>query len=369
MNILTSATFFLLTSASTLFRQPEQVLKARSAPIHTPPAIVYGFVPYWMLSTPTLSKVPTHLSFFSLRITQDGTIVPDAVVSQDTALYLDTMLEKMRNKSDRSQKTEATLTMMDQDDIPVFFSSPSALLRYQENLQALLQTVSLDGMNIDVEYSGVVDDSLSNTYISFLKNTRDILRRANPSAHFSLSAYADAGSVRRITDLAQAAPFVDHIIMMSYDYHTNGAPRAGPNSPLFGKKEYGFESDIMSDLKAYTDLVPAKKILLGIPLYGRQWEVTNHESAFAFTIPKTGESVLLKHIEPLTKKRGFLRFFDPVSLTPYVFFLKGSTPYTIHYEDAQSVGFKLDLVRQAGLGGVAFWALGYEPESFLLKTI
>ena len=37
-------------------------------------------------------------------------------------------------------------------------------------------------------------------------------------------------------------------------------------------------------------------------------------------------------------------------------------PHQIYFEDERSLKAKLELVKQTGLGGVGFWALGYEGE-------
>jgi spore germination protein YaaH len=55
--------------------------------------------------------------------------------------------------------------------------------------------------------------------------------------------------------------------------------------------------------------------------------------------------------------------WDEDALSPYVIYTKDDRQHVIYYEDARSIGFKLQLAKELNLGGVAIWALGYEDRS------
>jgi len=44
------------------------------------------------------------------------------------------------------------------------------------------------------------------------------------------------------------------------------------------------------------------------------------------------------------------------------FMKKNGTISQIYFDDLKSISLKVELVRQLNLGGVAFWALGYEDQ-------
>ena len=48
---------------------------------------------------------------------------------------------------------------------------------------------------------------------------------------------------------------------------------------------------------------------------------------------------------------------------PYITYKEDGKQKIIFYENTQSLAYKMDLVRQADLGGIAIWALGYEGDA------
>jgi spore germination protein YaaH len=54
--------------------------------------------------------------------------------------------------------------------------------------------------------------------------------------------------------------------------------------------------------------------------------------------------------------------WDDLSMTPWVVFEEDGEIHQIYFENEKSLKAKLDLVKQNQLGGVGFWALGYEGE-------
>jgi spore germination protein len=57
------------------------------------------------------------------------------------------------------------------------------------------------------------------------------------------------------------------------------------------------------------------------------------------------------------------------ALAPYLSYVEDGKNYIIYYENPRSISYKLDLVNQLDLGGVAIWALGYEGEDRVLWDV
>jgi spore germination protein YaaH len=204
-----------------------------------------------------------------------------------------------------------------------------------------------------------VDDTLQHNLAALLEASKKVLSAHSPPLTLSIATYSDAGTIQRLTNLRLIHPYVDHVIMMAYDYHRRISPQAGPNSPLYGKADGKWESDILSDLKGYTDQLPSEKILLGIPFYGYQWQIEDASNPNAFTTPKTGSTMTYEYI-PALLEQGLHRSFDPLAYSPFILFNKNGKAMVLYYDDAQSLRYKFQLVKQARLGGIAIWALGYE---------
>ncbi len=328
----------------------------------TEPLIVYGYLPYWTRTKAVFPTPLTHVSFFSLGIQQNGQVLNLPKQNQEAGYraYQNGALTDLQSKIGAGQKVELTLTMMDQDAIPVFLRDQSAQDVFIHDVQTILASNQVSGINIDIEYNGLVDEQLQDNLVTLLHRLRVLLQSQNPPLSLSIATYSDAGSLQRLTHLQKIAPEVDHIIMMAYDFHRSKSPNAGPNAPLYGKSNGRWAEDIMSDLQQYTQFVPSNKILLGIPFYGYAWSVTDEKNPNSFTLPKTGESVPYANILKLLSRPDVRRYWDQDALSPYLQYTIGKTTKILYYDDPQSLRYKMMLVRQAKLGGIAIWALGYD---------
>lgn len=324
--------------------------------------IVYGYLPYWTSKTAKLPSALTNLSFFSLPIHADGRLLPDDEVWETGEKQVDTgILENLRLKAPHAA-LELTLTMMDQDDIEMFLATPSATPTFLSQLDKLLAKHKLTGINLDVEYVREADETARARFTNFASQIRKHLDRNHPTLSFSIAVLADAASRPRLTDIKALVPFVDHFVIMAYDYVRRASPQSGANAPLYGEAQEKWGKNIMHSVKAYTEIVPAQKLILGVPFYGYEWSVTSTD-VYNHTIPQSGKTAIYERIKSLIDSGKAVRYFDQNSLTPYVLYTQNGKQQQIYYEDSQSLAYKLELVRQAGLAGIAIWALGYEGDS------
>jgi spore germination protein YaaH len=155
---------------------------------------------------------------------------------------------------------------------------------------------------------------------------------------------------------------------MFYDYYRKSSTQAGPVAPLTGicKKNQTdstcLEQDIITHLAKMTRLMPSEKILLGVPFYGYEWQ-TASDNFLANTYSKTGSLATYQRIQKLftnEKVSSISAKWSLSTFSPYLSYIEDEKMYQIHFENAQSLAYKMELVKTANLGGVAIWALGYE---------
>ena len=48
-------------------------------------------------------------------------------------------------------------------------------------------------------------------------------------------------------------------------------------------------------------------------------------------------------------------------MTPWINYEENGGFRQVYYDNRKSLRYKMDVVKQAGVNGVGFWALGYEP--------
>jgi spore germination protein YaaH len=230
-------------------------------------------------------------------------------------------------------------------------------------IATILDTVAetgAQGVNIDFEPLGDVSPTLRDNFTLFiqeLKNSSCLPLHTDHCPLITVSIYPSAGVKPRLWDLAALAPVTDYFVVMTYDYTLPGSSSAGPNAPLRDSTHL-FEHTVVGNIAELTKLVSARKILLGIPLYGYEW-TTRSTKKYSPT-DERGVTASLERIEKMILEQTLTTYWDRNTLTPYGVTGNGKAITQIYFENATSLSLKLELVKSAHLGGIALWALGYE---------
>lgn len=329
--------------------------------------VVYGFLPYWNVEKVTIQPELTHLGYFALAMGSDGSLLTreeDYVEPGYAGLQSDKLLELTNQIEERDGSVEIVLTQFNADDIAAFLSSETSQQKMMESLDDVILAYPINGVNIDIEYAGTYSPQLRDNMSTFIKNVRTHLDTRYENIELSIDMYAGASNNQSIWDIEAIAPEVDYIIVMAYDFHRRSSPQAGPVAPLFGGKEL-WDSDINQHLQEFLKMVPAEKILLGIPFYGYEWQTTNRDPQ-SHTFPDTGSTAQIGKVKELLTRKDELKVeegWNEQALSPYLSYVEDGDTYVLYYENSRSISYKLDYVNQLDLGGVAIWALGYEGDS------
>jgi spore germination protein YaaH len=115
--------------------------------------------------------------------------------------------------------------------------------------------------------------------------------------------------------------------------------------------------------------VPARKIVMAVPLYGYQWPVTSDEPGAStrgvgVEIPLAPRADVVPEMPRAfteAARHGARR--DPASGSPYYAFQDSTGWQQGWFEDAESLRAKYAFVREHGLGGVALFPLAYGDPS------
>ena len=210
---------------------------------------------------------------------------------------------------------------------------------------------NLDGIDIDIENLIYTDKEDFTDFIRLLnekmpnEKTISIAVAANPNG-WTVGWH---GSY----DYLKLSEYSDYLMLMAYDESWKGGP-VGPVASLSF-----VENSIKSLLKQGVD---SKKIVLGLPFYGRIW---NDDEELG------GDGVANKAIISIVNNHKGKFYFDNASKSAYAkFTVKSSdsptyiggkklTPgnYTIWYENDLSLKYKLRLVEKYNLGGTGSWDL------------
>jgi chitinase len=112
-------------------------------------------------------------------------------------------------------------------------------------------------------------------------------------------------------------------------------------------------------------------LVRGVPFYGRKWTgVESTNNGLFQPIPPTAppqDEIDYFHIAPLVNAQSYIRYWDPISQTSYLY--NAETQTFITYNDAETELARTKYVRDHRLGGIMFWQYGHDPDNVLLDTI
>ncbi|MBV7505385.1 glycoside hydrolase family 18 [Bacillus sp. sid0103] len=245
-------------------------------------------------------------------------------------------------------------------------------------LQFILK-YGFDGIDLDWEYpvaggeagnSNRPEDKQNFTLlIKKIRETLDAQSLKDGNTYLlTIAGGANKGYVAN-TELNLLQQYVDYIQLMTYDFHGSWDTLTGINAPLYRDPESRFsEFSVQDAVQMYINSgVPANKLVMGIPFYGRVYnQVTNTNNGLYQSFTGGGSAVSYGQIEAsYLNKNAFTRFWEPDSKVPWLF--NGSQ--FISYDDTESIGYKTSLIKSMGLGGAMMWELSQDPNKVLLSKI
>lgn len=216
----------------------------------------------------------------------------------------------------------------------------------------------LDGVNIDLENLNSSDKDKLTNFIKILRNKMpegkilSIAVAANPNKLSTtwVAAY----------DYEKLAKYADYLVLMAYDEHSEGGA-AGPVASI---------NFVEESVKAILEDVSRDKVVLGIPLYGRFWELNAEEG---------GEAIIMSQVERIANRyrNSIPRYNEHTGTATITIEVKENEKkayvngryleegtYTIWYENETSIRRKLAVMNEYGLKGAALWAIGNEGNNF-----
>lgn len=251
--------------------------------------------------------------------------------------------------------------------------------KFIDSAVRFVYTYQLDGVDIDWEYPGL--RGFGNThrpedkknFTLLMKELRARLNREQKKLGRHLITSIATGAQSDFlahTEMDKVQRYVDTVNLMTYDLYVPGSgPVTGHNAGLFTNPEDPKLSSADASVKSYMQAgVPARKIVLGVPFYGRAWaevESKNHglyQPGKAAKMRTNYKDIVQTHL-----KNGFIRYWDTAASAPYLYDEKTRT--FISYEDVESMKLKCKYVNQHKLGGIMFWEYHGDDNQALLKTI
>jgi GH18 family chitinase len=243
--------------------------------------------------------------------------------------------------------------------------------RFIDSAVAFLKRYQLDGLDIDWEYPG--QKGMDNTYRpEDRENCTALLAelRAALDDHYLLTMATQAADEwLEHTEMNKAQAYLNYINLMAYDqFGADSDPTTGHHAPLFTSPANPKQNSAALSISHYIAAgVPASKLVLGVPFYGKAWGNVGPAEHGLYQPGGPTEARLDTSFAGLQNPVGFRRYWDDVSKAPYLY--NADTKVFITYEDEESVRAKARYVIDRGLAGIMFWELAEDPQARLLDAI
>jgi len=260
--------------------------------------------------------------------------------------------------------------------------TPERRTRFVESAVAFSRRHVLDGIDIDWEYPGL--PGAGNPHAPYDGRNFTLLLRELRTALDALGAETGRPQSLAIasggfpdylaaSEIGEWQASLDYIAIMAYDFHmAPGTGRTAHHAALHAGPDALSASRAVRDHLAAG--VPARKLVLGVPFYGRAWGAVD-DAGEAHGLDRPGQATRVPFSEASYRtladtvigQPGWQMHRDPEAGVPWLWHPATST--FVSFEDPASARLKAIYARNAGLAGVMFWHAGGDRDGALLRAL
>jgi chitinase len=251
---------------------------------------------------------------------------------------------------------------------------------FVESAVGLVERYGLDGLDIDWEYpdqpgAGNVHRSEdTQNFTLLMKELRGRLNTAEKTLHRRLYVTIAAGASDEYlqkTQIDKVQSYLDAVNLMAYDYYMPGEDHiTGNTTPLYALPGDPKHVSADASIRAYEKAgVPAAKIVLGVPFFGRAWHNVSARNHGLFQPGRGGAdaSIPYDQIAGTMLGHGFERYWSRAASAPYLY--NPDQRVFVSYEDPQSLAAKCRYVLENKLAGIMFWDYSDDSSGALLRAV
>lgn len=212
------------------------------------------------------------------------------------------------------------------------------LLHYSEQFQ-------LDGINIDIENVRKEDGPLVTQCV---REATPYFHRAGLYVSMDITFIAD-GNWSAFYERDKLAQIADYLIVMAYDEHWGTSPKAGSVASF---------PWVEQNLQKLLEFIPNDKLILGVPLYTRLWEIKNSGEV-------SSKAIKMAEAKKWLNDRGITPVYDETSGQNFAEYYDADAEatYQIWLEDELSLKKRAQLAAKYQLKGIASWSRHFADET------
>ncbi|XP_032594794.1 probable chitinase 10 [Drosophila grimshawi] len=239
-----------------------------------------------------------------------------------------------------------------------------------------LRDYKFNGLDVDWEYPRGAEDRVA--YVNLLRELRvafegEAKSSGLPRLLLTAAVPASFEAIAAGYDVPEISKYLDFINVMTYDFHGQWERTVGHNSPLFAlESATGYQKKLTVDYSAREWVkqgAPKEKLLIGMPTYGRSFELVN-DTQFDIGSPSSGGGKSGK----FTSEAGFLSYYEVCSFlaadnTTLVWDSEQQVPFAyrgnqwVGFDDERSLKTKTEWLKEQGFGGIMVWSIDMDDFS------
>lgn len=332
---------------------------------------VFGFLPYWELgAVDNLDlEVLTTVAWFSVEAGADGWLVrrtADGAAAPGWAGWTGAPGAQLRTRAQEAGvRVVLTVERFAWDRAGVkttiaLLADPAARAVLVRDIVDSVTVRDGDGVNLDFE---PLPPTVRREFLQLVRELRGGLDAVDPRLQltFDLPPSVEGYRLKRLV----APDAADAVVLMGYEYRTAGSRTAGPVAPLLDRDGL----DLRTSVRRALAHVPADRLILALPWYGRAWSTRGEEQR---SRTRQGDrfigSSAATYEASAARASVAGRRYERSSATAWSAYLAAACSTCpvgwrqLWYDDVDSVLAKAGFALRRGLLGVGIWALGQQGE-------
>lgn len=245
-------------------------------------------------------------------------------------------------------------------NFPAAASTEETRSTFAQSAVTLMKDWGFDGIDVDWEYPA--DETEAANMVLLLKRVRQELdsysEKNADGYHFQLSIATSAGSQHYDKlDMAGLGDVLDYVNLMAYDYTGSFSNYSGHQANIYPSEKNNDSTPFNTKdaVEAYLDGgVPAEKLILGMPIYGRAFVGTDGPGT-SFTGVGSGsweDGIWDYKALPLNGEE--VQYDEDIGAT---WTYDSGTKTMVSYDTPEMIRTKVTYAQSKGLGGSMFWEI------------
>ncbi|GIW62752.1 MAG: hypothetical protein KatS3mg090_0578 [Patescibacteria group bacterium] len=311
-------------------------------------------LPYWIKPDRGEDLSQKEVFYFGIGFDSAGNILADQGLQRleetDISVFI---------------KPKIVVRMLDQEVSSKILSDKNLREKAVSNLKEFTTLHSgFDGFVLDLEFSPVFYDFLSDEILLFVKKLRGLADEQN--LEFEIILFADNFYRQRPYNVFEISDYVDQVWIMAYDFSKKtGLP--GPNFPLEGKDTYGYDLiTAVSDFQANMKQPYKLGVIFG--LFGYEWIVDQENRPLNQAKALTTKQISQKYVvncsnDPNCSLKEDSKSKEKIITINNVKLSDQDNDYVyrklLYFDDLQTVDQKKSVLKKLGVNDFCYWAYGY----------